>query len=257
MVLDGVIDRCGGKERVEAPLAGGGVVLGDDGVDDSALGKRFAGHRRVFAVGLEVVDVEFEDIAVLDGVGYGVGVEFALEEVLRGAERLDVVFDLTDGGVLREDRRAGEAEELGLGEKVLDDLVGLAELGAVALVKDEDHALVAERFKALFEGGLAVLVAGLVVFAGFVEGEAELLDGGDNDLVGVVVGDEATDKRGGVGVFLNAAFLEAVELFSGLAVEVFAVDDEEAFVDVGVEFEERGGLEGLVRVLPEPVVCQM
>src|SRR5690554_1518800 len=42
----------------------------------------------------------------------------------------------------------------------------------------------------------------------------------------------------------NAVFLEAVELFAGLSVEVLAVDHEEAFVDVRVEFEERGGLEG-------------
>ena len=122
--------------------------------------------------------------------------------------------------------------------------MGLAELGAVALVEDEDHALVAEGGEALLEGGLAVFLVGFVVFAGFVEGEAELLDGGDDDLVGVVVRDKAADKRGGVGVFLDAAFLEAVELFPGLAVEVFAVDDEEALVDVGVEFEERGCLEG-------------
>jgi len=74
----------------------------------------------------------------------------------------------------------------------------------------------------------------LVVFAVFVEGEAELLDGGDDDLVGVIVGDEAADKCGSVGVFLDAAFLKAVELFAGLAVKVFAVDDEETLVNVGV-----------------------
>jgi hypothetical protein len=96
----------------------------------------------------------------------------------------------------------------------------------------------------------------LVVFAGFVQGEAELLDGGDDDLVGVVVGEQAADKRGGVGVFLDAAFLEAVELLAGLAVEVLAVDDEEALVDVGVVLEEVEALKE-VRVLPLPVVCQM
>src|SRR5680860_1077567 len=195
---------------------------------------------------------------VSPGVGDGVGVEFALEKVLGGAERLDVVFDLPGGGVFGEDWRSGKAEELGLGEEVLDGLVGLAELGAVALVEDEDHALIAERVEALLEGCLAVLLVGLVVLAGFVEGEAELLDGGDDDLVGVIVGDEAADKRGGIGVFLDAAFLEAVELFAGLAVEVFAVDDEEALVDVGVEFEERGGLErgeGLARAGGVPDVA--
>ena len=54
-------------------------------------------------------------------------------------------------GVLLEDRRAGEAEELGVGEELLDGLVVLAELRAVALVEDEDHPLVAQRFEPLLE----------------------------------------------------------------------------------------------------------
>ena len=66
----------------------------------------------------------------------------------------------------------------------------------------------------------------------------------DDDLVGIVVGKQSTDQGVGVGVLLDAAFLEAVELFAGLAVEVFAVDDEQAFFDVGVVLEQRGRLEG-------------
>ena len=71
----------------------------------------------------------------------------------------------------------------------------------------------------------------LVVFAVLVEGKPELLDGRDDDLVGVVVGLEAADKRRGVGVFLDAVLLESVELLTGLAVEVLAVDDEQTLVD--------------------------
>jgi hypothetical protein len=141
------------KQRVEAAPSGGGVVLGEDGVDDSAFGQGFTGPGRVFAVGLEVIHVESEGRSVFDGVGDGVGVEFALEKVLGGAQRLACASICLDGGVV-EDRRAGEAEELGLGEEVLDGLVVLAELGAVALVEDEDHALVAQRFEALLVGGL-------------------------------------------------------------------------------------------------------
>ncbi len=66
----------------------------------------------------------------------------------------------------------------------------------------------------------------------------------DDDLVGVVVGEQAADEGAGVGVLLDAAFLEAVELLAGLAVEVLAVDDEEALLDVRVVLEQRGGLEG-------------
>ena len=53
VVLDGVVDRRGGEDRVEAAVAGGGVVLGEDGIDDGALGERLAGlDGRVVASGL-------------------------------------------------------------------------------------------------------------------------------------------------------------------------------------------------------------
>ena len=77
-----------------------------------------------------------------------------------------------------------------------------------------------------------------------VEGEPEFLDGRDDDLVRVVVGQEAADKRRGVGVFLDAVLLEPVELLAGLAVEVLAIDDEQALVNALVGLEQRRGLEG-------------
>ena len=52
------------------------------------------------------------------------------------------------------------------------------------------------------------------------------------------------DKRRGVGVLLDAVLLESIKLLAGLAVEVLAVDDEEALVDTLVGLEERRGLEG-------------
>ena len=84
----------------------------------------------------------------------------------------------------------------------------------------------------------------LVVLAVLVEGEPELLDGRDDDLVRVVLGLEAADERGGVGVFLDAVLLEPVEFLAGLAVEVLAVDDEQALADALVRLEKRRGLEG-------------
>ena len=75
------------------------------------------------------------------------------------------------------------------------------------------------------------------MLAVLVEGKPELLDGRDNDLVRVVVGLEAADKRRGVGVFLDAVLLESVELLAGLAVEVLAVDDEQTLVDALVGLE--------------------
>ena len=41
--------------------------------------------------------------------------------------------------------------------------------------------------------------------------------------------------------------MKAVEFFAGLAVEVFAVYDKQAFVDGGVVFEQGGGFEGCER----------
>jgi len=60
-------------------------VLVDDGVDDGAFGEGFAGSGRVFAVWLEIIHVEAKDVFVFNGVGDCVGVEFAVEEVFRGA----------------------------------------------------------------------------------------------------------------------------------------------------------------------------
>ena len=152
VVLDGVVDRGGGEQRVEAAAAGGGIVLVEDGLDDRLLGESLAGlEGGLSSFGLEVVDVEAEDVPILDRVGDGVGVELLLEEVLGGSKGGDVALDLLDGRVVLEDRGAGEAEELGVREELLDGLVVLAELRAVALVEDEDHALVAELLEPLLE----------------------------------------------------------------------------------------------------------
>ncbi|OPZ61164.1 MAG: hypothetical protein BWY88_00346 [Synergistetes bacterium ADurb.Bin520] len=177
-------------------------------------------------------------------MGDGVGVELLLEELLGGLHGGLLVLHLHAGGVFLEDGRAGEAEELGLGEELLDGAVILAELGPVAFVEDENDALVAQRFEQLLVGELVVLFALLVALAGFIQRETELLDGGDDDLVRVVLGEQPPDEGGGIGVFLDAALLEAVELLAGLAVEVLAVHDEEALLDVGVVLEQGGRLEG-------------
>jgi hypothetical protein len=80
VVFDGVIDGRGGEDGVEAAAAGGGIVLGEDGLDDGLLRDGLAGLRRVVPLGLEVIDVEAQDVPVLDGVGDGVGVELLLED---------------------------------------------------------------------------------------------------------------------------------------------------------------------------------
>ncbi len=64
-----------------------------------------------------------------------------------------------------------------------------------------------------------------------------------DDLVGSVIGQQTIDECSGVGILLDATLLEAIELFTGLTIQVFAVNDENAFVDCRVGLEQRGGLE--------------
>ena len=80
-----------------------------------------------------------------------VGVELVLEEIFGGLQGRDASLDLLHGRVVLEDRSASEAEELRVREELLDGLVVLAELGAVALVEDEDHPLLAKMPEPLFE----------------------------------------------------------------------------------------------------------
>ena len=102
VVGDGVVDRAGGEQGVEAAVVGGGVVLGENGLGDGALAEDAllglglvvlacaavggsavsapamaagsgAGGRGL-GLGLEVVDVKAQHVAVINGVGDGVGV---------------------------------------------------------------------------------------------------------------------------------------------------------------------------------------
>jgi hypothetical protein len=151
VVIDGVVDRSGGQQRVEASAASRGIMLTEDGLGDRLLGEGLPGLEGGGVLWLVVVDVEAEDIPILNRVCDGVGVELFLEEVLGGSKGGDVSLDLLNGRVVLEDRGASEAEELGVREELLDGLVVLAELRPVALVEDEDHPFVAELLEPLLE----------------------------------------------------------------------------------------------------------
>ena len=114
VVLDRVVDRGGGQQRVEASVSGRGIVLVEDGLSDRLLGKGLPGLEGGGVLSLVVVDVEAEDVPILDRVGDGVGVELFLEEVIGGSKGGDVSVDLPDGRVVLKDRGASEAEELGV-----------------------------------------------------------------------------------------------------------------------------------------------
>ena len=147
VVGDGIVDGGGGQQSVEAALVGGGVVLVEDGIHHGALAEVARGFRaglglgvvgvgrgwagvevgRVgrggiggrLALGPEVVDVEAQDVAIVDGVGDGVGVQLLLEDVLGGGVGADGAVHLDVAGVLLEDGRAGKAEQLRPGENAL------------------------------------------------------------------------------------------------------------------------------------------
>ena len=123
--------------------------------------------------------MEAQDVVVFDGVGDGVVVQFASGRGLAWScsdwpARLRSADSVA---FCSKDRRAGEAEELGVGEEIFDGLVIVAELRAVAFVEDEDHALVAQRLEPLLVGRLALLVPALVALAVFVQRQAQFLDG--------------------------------------------------------------------------------
>ena len=98
VVFDGVIDGRCGKDGIETAHGRGGIVLGKDGTNNGPLGDGLAGLRRgwliFWALGLVVIDVKTQNVAVLDGVSDGVRVELLLEEIRRGAHRGLGVLDL-------------------------------------------------------------------------------------------------------------------------------------------------------------------
>ncbi len=243
-VFDGVIDGRCCEDRIETASARGGIVLGQNGLDDGLLRERLARLRQLVAFRLEVVDVEPQNVAVLNGVSDRVGVKPLLKQIVGRAHGGLRVLDLLQRGVGVEDGRSGEAEELGTGEELFDSAMVLTKLRPVAFIKDEDDAFVFQRCEKFLVGGLAASRPLLVAFAPFIQCEAQFLDGRDDDLVGVIFRKQTSHEGRSVGVFLDAAFLEAVELFPCLAVEILAVHDEDAFLDAVVLLEQRGSLEG-------------
>ena len=230
----GLGDGAGGEQGAEPAVRRGAVMPVEDGVHDGAAALVRAGARAMLALRAEIIHMEAEDVAVFDGVGDGVGMELAVENVFRGSETALLALGLPVLGVFLINGRAGEAEKLRVGEELADGAVVFAKLGAVALVKNKDHALVAQGRELFAPSGATARV----------QRQRQLLDGGDDDLVFVLGGEQPLHQRGGVGVLLHAVFLKLVELLPGLAVEVLAVHHKEALGDVRVALEQGGGLEG-------------
>jgi len=86
VIFNRVIDRGRGQQGIELAPVGGGIVLGQNRLNNGFLGQRLARLGFVFAFGLVIVNMEAQDVAVFDSVGDGVDVQLLLEDVLGGLE---------------------------------------------------------------------------------------------------------------------------------------------------------------------------
>ena len=136
------------------------MVFGKYGFYDFAFGYALAWQGRVGALGLEVVHMKAQDVAVFNGVGDGVLVQAALKNVVCGAQAGLLAFDLAIARVFLEYGCACKAKELRIGEKFFDGFVVVAKLRAVAFVKDEYDALLAQWLQALFVVALVSAIKG-------------------------------------------------------------------------------------------------
>ena len=118
-----------------------------------------------FPYRIHIINPERQDIAVIDRIHDGVGVEFVPEGLLGGLQ----VQIPARPRVLREDRCARKTEQVVLFEVPGDGGVHLTEIGPVAFIENYHHPLLEDRMVLvlLYEYG-------------------QFLYGGDNDTVVVI-----------------------------------------------------------------------
>ena len=167
--------------------------------------------------GIDVVDPERQDILVIDRIHNGVGVELVAEGLLGGLQPQVTACPC----ILCENRRAGEPEKMVFLEVLRDGCVHLAEVASVAFVENDHHALLEYRM---------VLV--------LLDKDGKLLYGSDNDAVVMVSAVlvpvlQLPLQYGGRRIAVSRAFLETVVFLHRLVVQVFSIDHEKDFVDVG------------------------
>ena len=87
-------------------------MLVQNRVNNGLLGQSFPLLGHVFAFRFVVVNMEAQDIAVINGVRNGVGVQFPLKDVGGGYVGGLLTINLLIGGILLKNWRAGETEKL-------------------------------------------------------------------------------------------------------------------------------------------------
>src|SRR5690606_25927463 len=92
--------------------------------------------------------MELEHITVVYRMRNGIGVQLLFKNALRGFVGFVLVFMDFLGRVLVKDCGSCKDEKLGIGKNLFDGFVILTKLRTVALIKNEYHALVAQRLQA-------------------------------------------------------------------------------------------------------------
>ena len=169
----------------------------------------------------DIIHAERQDIVIVDRVHNGVGVQLVAKGLL-GREKLRGVHLLR---VDRENRRSGKAEQMVLAEILHNRRVHIAELGAMAFVKDDDDVLLIDRMTGIF-----------------LDKGCQFLNGRNDDMAVLVLKLLFQDRRAGVGVC--RPLFKAVVFLHGLIVEVFAVHDKQNLVYIGQCRGKSCGFEG-------------
>ena len=74
MVFDGIVDGCGGKNGIEATFSARCcIVFAQNGIHNCLFGGGMGGGNGFIAFGFVIIDMEFQDVAVVNGIGDGVG----------------------------------------------------------------------------------------------------------------------------------------------------------------------------------------
>ena len=175
----------------------------------------------------DILDSELQHVLVFDRVGDHIAVQLLVEQILRR-----LLLPGLGCRVVGKDRRAGEAEQLVVAEKLRDALVRVAELAAVTLVENENDPLIPQ----LVHLGQILRPA---------DGGVQLLQSRHDQLR--VVG-ELLDELLCVVRAVDAAFAEAVELFDCLVIQILPVHAEDHFIDVGQAGNDLRRFEGCQRL---------
>lgn len=173
---------------------------------------------------LDIVHTEGQDILVVDRVNDRIGVQLVAKSLFGGGEMR--ILHMT--GVCGEDRRAGESEHMILFEVLDDRGVHIAELTAVALVKDDDDVLLIHRMTLVL-----------------IDKGRELLDRGDDNPRVVVLELFFQDRSRGIAV--RGTLFKAVIFLHRLVVEVFSIHDKQHLVDRRQGGRKARGLEARQR----------